>query len=150
MNNNMRRLFFFGSVIAIVLSLSSCNRGGNGELVGVGDRGKYFEPVPFGMTMVPRGSFTMGPSDQDIQHSTTPSRTVSVDAFWMDETEITNNEYRQFVYWVRDSIARTMLGQQFDEFLNTEDRDGNPKLVVGDFCFIHPERIHRNSSRGSG
>lgn len=126
MNNNMRRLFFFGSVIAIVLSLSSCNRGGNGELVGVGNRGKYFEPVPFGMTMVPRGSFTMGPSDQDISHSTSPSRTVSVDAFWMDETEITNNEYRQFVYWVRDSIARRMLGDQFDEFLNTEDRDGNP------------------------
>ena len=126
MNNNMRRLFFFGSVIAIVLSLSSCNRGGNGELVGVGNRGKYFEPVPFGMTMVPRGSFTMGPSDQDIQHSTSPSRTVSVDAFWMDETEITNNEYRQFVYWVRDSIARRMLGAQFDEFLITEDRNGNP------------------------
>ncbi len=29
----------------------------------------------------------------------------------MDETEITNNEYRQFVHWVRDSIARDLLGQ---------------------------------------
>ena len=24
---------------------------------------------------------------------------VTVDAFWMDETEITNNEYHQFVNW---------------------------------------------------
>jgi gliding motility-associated lipoprotein GldK len=29
--------------------------------------------------------------------------------FWMDATEITNNEYRQFVLWVRDSIAATVL-----------------------------------------
>ena len=28
----------------------------------------------------------------------------------MDETEITNNEYRQFVFWVRDSIAHVILG----------------------------------------
>ena len=34
---------------------------------------------------------------------------VTVDAFWMDETEITNNEYHQFVNWVRDSIAFTNL-----------------------------------------
>ena len=33
----------------------------------------------------------------------------SGDAFWMDATEITNNEYKQFVYWVRDSIAMRML-----------------------------------------
>ena len=30
-------------------------------------------------------------------------------AFWMDETEITNFEYRQFVHWVRDSIIRRTL-----------------------------------------
>ena len=28
----------------------------------------------------------------------------------MDQTEITNNKYRQFVYYVRDSILRTKLG----------------------------------------
>jgi formylglycine-generating enzyme required for sulfatase activity len=39
------------------------------------------------------------------------SKSVTVDAFWMDQTEITNNKYRQFVYWVRDSILRTKLGE---------------------------------------
>ena len=29
----------------------------------------------------------------------------------MDETEVTNAEYRQFVYWVRDSIIRTQLAE---------------------------------------
>ncbi len=29
----------------------------------------------------------------------------------MDETEITNNEYRQFVYWVQDSLFRNKLAE---------------------------------------
>ena len=58
--------------------------------------------------------------------SNTQSKTISVDAFWMDDTEITNNEYRQFVQWTRDKLARELLGEQFPEFLITEDRDGNP------------------------
>ena len=33
-------------------------------------------------------------------------RTLTMSSFWMDQTEITNNEYRQFVHWVRDSIIR--------------------------------------------
>lgn len=124
-NEIMKRLIFFGSFIVTILVFSSCNRSGNGELVGVGNRGKYFEPVPFGMSFIPRGSFTMGPSDQDVAFAHAPTRTVSVEAFWMDETEITNNEYRQFVGWVRDSIARRMLGDQYDEFLISEDDNGN-------------------------
>jgi len=28
----------------------------------------------------------------------------------MDATEITNNEYRQFVWWTRDSIAQSNMG----------------------------------------
>ncbi|WP_423129993.1 SUMF1/EgtB/PvdO family nonheme iron enzyme [Gaoshiqia sp. Z1-71] len=85
----------------------------------------FYEPVPFGMAFVERGSFIMGPDDE-VFDETTPLKRVSVEAFWMDETEITNNEYRQFVYWVRDSIARTMLSETYPEFMLTEDNKGNP------------------------
>jgi len=114
--------------ITVLLFLSSCGkRTGNGELVGAGQRGKWFEPKPYGMVSVPRGSFTMGPNDQDVAWAlNATAKTVSVESFWMDETEITNNEYRQFVNWVRDSIARQLLGQQFEEFLIAEDVNGNP------------------------
>ena len=44
----------------------------------------------------------------------------------MDQTEITNNQYRQFVFYVRDSIARRLLGQQIDDFQIEEDEFGNP------------------------
>ena len=61
------------------------------------------------MVFIPQGSFTMGPSDQDVPFANvSESKTVSVGAFYMDETEITNNEYRQFTTWVRDSIVRRL------------------------------------------
>lgn len=91
----------------------------------------YYEPAPFGMSYIDRGSVVIGPDDEIYQENTEAKR-VSVEAFWMDETEITNNEYRQFVYWVRDSIARTMLSEQFPEFMRTEDDHDvpldNPRL----------------------
>ncbi len=86
----------------------------------------WFEPTPYGMVYIPRGSYVVGPSDEDLNLSGDRSRRVSVESFWMDDTEITNNEYRQFVYWVRDSIARKLLGQTYPEYLNTEDNRGIP------------------------
>ena len=112
--------------LVLLTILSGCGKSGNGELVGVPRRASFYEPDPFGMLFIPQGGFNMGLNDQDIANSmTTQTRTVSIPSFWMDETEITNSEYRQFVYWVRDSIARKMLGDQFDEFLISEDRYGN-------------------------
>jgi formylglycine-generating enzyme required for sulfatase activity len=129
----MKKYFLIAIVLAVVFIFIGCNKSGNGELIGVQNRPKFSETQPYGMVYVRRGSFNIGPSDQDPRMSGTPTKTVSQEAFWMDDTEITNNEYRQFVYWVRDSIARYMLGQQFPEFLITEDDDGNP---------IDPPRIN--------
>lgn len=121
----MKRLFFFVGLLAMLL-FSGCHRSGTGELVGVEKRGKYFEPSPLGMVLILGRSFNMGPGDQDVAFAASPTRTVDLATFWMDDTEITNNEYRQFVYWVRDSIARQMLSDQFDQFKITADRKGNP------------------------
>ena len=122
----MKQLFFLG-IIAAILLLTSCHKGGNGELTGVQKRGKYFEPSPLGMALISGRSFNMGPGDQDVAFATAPTRTVDISTFWMDDTEITNNEYRQFVYWVRDSIARKMLAAGSNpEFEITQDRRGNP------------------------
>ncbi len=112
--------------VILVTILSGCSNSGGGELVGVERRGTFYEPDPYGMLFIPQGSFNMGPNDQDAAWSlTAQSKTVSVRSFWMDETEITNTEYRQFVYWVRDSIARKLLGEQFEEFVIAEDMYGN-------------------------
>jgi sulfatase modifying factor 1 len=99
------------SALVIIILLSGCGSSKTGELTGVLGRKKFFEPVPVEMAFIPAGNFMMGPSDQDAMFAMNSlSKSVTVDAFWMDQTEITNNEYRQFVYWVRDSILRTKLG----------------------------------------
>ena len=109
-----------------VLFLASCSNSGNGELVGTRKKSKpFYQPDPYGMVFVPMGSYTMGAGDEDLTHSyLTQPKTISVSAFFMDETEITNDKYRQLVHWVRDSIARTILGDvNPEEFLIEE----NPK-----------------------
>jgi formylglycine-generating enzyme required for sulfatase activity len=108
----MRKLLF---LLALVPMIYSCSNSGNGQLTGVKDRPDYYQQRPFGMLFIPMGSYVMGNSDQDVPYSNlAPGKTVTVQSFYMDETEITNNEYRQFVYWVRDSIAHTILGELDD------------------------------------
>ncbi|PKP21405.1 MAG: hypothetical protein CVU06_10050, partial [Bacteroidetes bacterium HGW-Bacteroidetes-22] len=97
--------------LALLLIAAGCGNSGNGELTGVPDRPTFYQADPYGMTFIPLGSFTMGTGDQDVPYAQTQQpKTVSLSSFYMDETEITNNEYRQFVYWVRDSLAHTYLG----------------------------------------
>lgn len=117
----------FLSIGILASLLYGCGPGNTGELTGVPGRRSFSEPTPLGMVFIPMGSFTLGSNDQDVAWAiNAPTKTVSVDAFWMDQTEITNNQYRQFVYYVRDSIARRLLGEINDEFLITEDQFGNP------------------------
>ncbi len=113
--------------IGLVLGLlfSSCQKPDN-YLPGRNDnKGQWFEPAPYGMVYIQRASFNMGPSEDEISEFS-PTKTVSVEAFWMDDTEITNNEYRQFVYWVRDSIARKLLGETIPDYLISVDNNDVP------------------------
>jgi hypothetical protein len=113
----MKKLIYF---IVISLFVNSCaSSGAGGELTGALGRPIWYQTDPYGMLYIPAGAFNMGQSDQDVPMSHyNQTKTVSVGAFYMDQTEITNNEYRQFVYWVRDSIARRILGAEFpEEFL---------------------------------
>jgi formylglycine-generating enzyme len=86
----------------------------------------WFEPSPYGMAYIQRGAFKMGPTGEGVSQINNPTKSVSVEAFWMDDTEITNNEYRQFVYWVRDSIARKLLGETYTDFAILETASGIP------------------------
>ena len=73
----------------------------------------------------------MGPAEKDSLWGMYQNpKGVSIDAFWMDQTEITNAQYRQFVYWVRDSIIRERLYDPAfggnDAYKITEDKNGDP------------------------
>ncbi|MDL2242903.1 SUMF1/EgtB/PvdO family nonheme iron enzyme [Bacteroidales bacterium OttesenSCG-928-K03] len=112
----MKNKFFALAVLMLIIVFSSCKNTGNGELTGVNRKAKYNPVDPYGMVYIPMGSYTIGVGDEDpMGYNNTSPRTVSVSAFYMDQTEITNSEYRQFVNWVRDSIAMTILGESYPE-----------------------------------
>ncbi|UTW64448.1 SUMF1/EgtB/PvdO family nonheme iron enzyme [bacterium SCSIO 12741] len=109
----MKKLLLF-SLSALLFA--GCFSDAGGQLIGVQDREPWYQPDPYGMLYIPPGSFVMGPNDQDAPYSyTSKAKTVSISPFYMDETEITNNEYRQFVFWVRDSMAYRILGEEVSE-----------------------------------
>lgn len=119
----MRNLILLFS-IAIVLS--GCYGGARGELVGVYPREEWVQFNPFGMNYIHFGSYTMGPSDQDVPYAlNSRSKTVTIPAFYIDQHEISNNEYRQFVFWVRDSLFRDKLAtNDFEDYFFAEDGQG--------------------------
>ena len=121
------------------LIIYSCGSNDRGELMGVKYKKKWFSEKPFGMALIPGGSFTMGKQDQDVIGTmSTPTKTVTIRPYYMDETEITNNEYKEFVFWVRDSIVRTRLGiqQEFAELLTTTDEgESGPSGGIHDYAF---------------
>lgn len=107
----MKRKSLTVSALALLALFASCGkRGSNGQLIGDQSRLMYKPPLPIGMVWVPSGTFKMGASEEDIRGRNDASiHTMQITGFWMDGTEISNQEYRQFTNWVRDSIARTIL-----------------------------------------
>ncbi|MBR5335668.1 MAG: SUMF1/EgtB/PvdO family nonheme iron enzyme [Bacteroidaceae bacterium] len=130
----MRKTVYLPTLLATVL-LASCMGTGKystmgGEVTGISGTA-INEPAPYGMVLVERGSIKIGEAEADsLWGITTPVKDISVDAFWMDETEVSNAKYRQFVYWVRDSIIRERLADPAyggdETFKITEDQYGEP------------------------
>ncbi|NNC95469.1 MAG: SUMF1/EgtB/PvdO family nonheme iron enzyme [Chitinophagales bacterium] len=109
--------------LSSLLLIMSCSSGSfRGQLLGALDRPAWNPVMPYGMIYVPSGTLHIGPSDQDVNAALVQrAKSISIQGFYMDETEITNNEYRQFTHWVRDSIAHTLL----EHFLETDDYDSD-------------------------
>lgn len=124
----MKRLLVLLTLCFVAVSCGNKNRG---ELIGVKQK-KWFGEKPFGMVLIEGGAYIMGKSDEDLaQLQNAPAKTVTVPSFYMDETEITNSEYRQFVYWVKDSVALALLARKADELeLGVDNKDG-----IGEFAF---------------
>ena len=122
-------------LLSFLLLMVSCFGGkettaNGGELTGASGKG-FAEPAPYGMVLIKRGHLRMGLETPDsLWGRQTPVRDISVEGFWMDDTEITNSEYRQFVNYVRDSIIRERLADPNyggdESYKIEEDKNGDP------------------------
>ncbi len=107
--------------LLLLVGLAGCYSGPRGELVGVYPREEWIQVNPYGMNYIHYGSFTMGPSDQDVPYAlNSKSKTVTIPAFYIDIHEISNNEYRQFVYYVRDSLMLDALAQTTTKIISSQ------------------------------
>jgi len=124
----MKQIYFLIVVLAGGI-LSGCGGGGDrGELTGVPQR-SFKAEVPYGMVYIPGGSFMMGQTDQDVTFAQTAQpKQVTESPFFMDQTEITNSQYKKFVFWVRDSIAITNYVNDNKYYIQTK---GKPASASG-------------------
>ena len=111
MKNLVSKWFKFGLFVFVsTVILSSCRKEistTTGWTVNEPKNGGY-EVVPFyeqetgpGLILVEGGRFTMGAIEQDVVHQwNNVPRTQSVSSFYMDETEIKNVDWREYVYWL--------------------------------------------------
>lgn len=143
LNNLVSNKRFRFVSIAAVVAFIACGPTDTGDLIGVQGRSPWFHPEPPGTVYVKTGTFHTGQGSEDIFHSyLEPNKQMTITGFWMDETEITNNEYRQFVAYVIDSIARMRLYEDDDikeKIVPSADKNGGGKLVAELFRKPNPE-----------
>lgn len=130
MKKRIPTLMAVATLTGLMVSCGASLSGIGGELTGA-RLASWSEPAPYGMIKIPRGHIVLGTDSIDsLWGEPAVSRAISVDAFWMDRNEVTNAQYRQFVYYVRDSIIRERLADPAyggdESYKITEDSYGEP------------------------
>ncbi|WP_445713233.1 gliding motility lipoprotein GldJ [Flavobacterium sp.] len=109
-------------VLALVLGFTGCSKKGNtkGGSTATGwkindkkggfqfnDKFKQQETPP-GMISIEGGTFTMGKVQDDVMHDWNNSPNQQhVQSFFMDETEVTNKMYTEFLFWIKNVFPPT-------------------------------------------
>jgi sulfatase modifying factor 1 len=91
------------------------------------------EPAPVGMAWIPGGQFWMGAAD-DHMTDARPWHRVYVDGYWMDKTDVTNNQFSRFV----KATGYVTIAERTPR---SEDYPGAlpGKLVAGSVVFSPPD-----------
>lgn len=102
--------YLFLLLFAIPLVFSSCRKESSGTTGwSYNDpRNGGFQKIPYleqetgpGLVLVEGGRFTMGRVEQEVHYDwDNIPRTVTVSSFYMDETEVTNFAYLEYLYWL--------------------------------------------------
>ena len=100
----------FFSLLSAILVLASCSperSSTTGWAYNDSNNGGFEKPYYYeqetgpGLVLIEGGRFTMGRTEQDIFYDwNNVQKTVTVSSFYMDETEVKNIDYREYLYWV--------------------------------------------------
>ena len=107
----MKVKFLIVFILALGLSGCSLKKGHKSQTTGWAYNDPETGNIPYksgyeqsagpGLIFIEGGTFTMGRVEEDVMSKwdNTPRR-VTVASFYMDETEVSNQSYREYVYWV--------------------------------------------------
>jgi len=85
---------FAGALLVVGCLILRTTKADSATQVGAEQAGK--EP-PRGMVWIPGGKFTMGTNDLRSFPNERPAHKVQVEGFWIDEHDVTNAEFAEFV-----------------------------------------------------
>src|SRR5712672_2051352 len=130
-----RRVLYGTLILATGAMVGACSLLGIGKKKGGGDaqgevvgqstierREGWSMVIPYGMVPIPAGTFHMGQADEDPASTQINfNKQVTIGPLFMDDTEITNNEYLQFT-----------------EFFLHPDRDPHHRPLPAPFDNVNP------------
>lgn len=115
-------------ILASLISINSSAQKSNLSLEKLGL--KNFQSQ---LSYIPAKSFNSLVHTGNDSLSTYKPRISSVNGFFISKTEVTNKEYREFVFYVRDSMAHTLL----QHFINGNQIDWKQKIDWNDNRLKH-------------
>ncbi len=96
----------------------------------IGNNEKDAETQPEGMVFIPQGSFVMKRNDgQSIQKSN-----VSIEAFWMKETEVTVKEYFDYLKSIENKVSK----EEYQLLLPDFDKAPNENYFTSEKYMYYP------------
>ena len=126
-----RRSLFYLMALLFVSAFYGCGGGGNINFVGKesGKTGlkynedggfqvtnfKGMDPAP-GMVFIQGGTFIMGGGEKDIEHSMdNRERQVTVHSFYIDETEVANVDWKEFLFYILRDSGEAMFNKLYPD-----------------------------------
>lgn len=153
--NKVTKLTGLFVMVALLTMMSSCKKESSPTTGWNYNDAKNggFEVAPFeeqatgpGLVFIEGGSFVMGQMDEDVMKDwNNTQRRVSVASFYMDECEIANVDYLEYLYWLERVFIPQDLKVVYDNALPDEnvwrDRLGYNEPDV-EYYFRHPAYRH--------
>jgi gliding motility-associated lipoprotein GldJ len=145
------KLWIFSLVAISALFLASCSTEYETSNITGWDynnpKNGGFQKVPYaeqetgpGLILIEGGTFTMGRVEQDItmENHNTPRR-VTVSSFYMDETEITNYNWCEYLYWINRTYTDfpMIYKKALPDTLSWREKMGNNEMHV-EYYLRHP------------